>query len=69
MTVRPRLYAGDAGARARGRRAVRHQPLLLLHRQPGERDAELAQKLGQPQPFAPVFRQGCVGQLAVFGPT
>ena len=34
-----------------------------------ERDAELAQKLGQLQPFIAVFPQECMGQLASFGPT
>ena len=34
-----------------------------------EKDAELAQKLGQLQPFLAVFPRECVGQLASFGPT
>jgi hypothetical protein len=34
-----------------------------------EKDAKLAQKLGQLQPFVAVFPQGCMGQLASFGPT
>jgi hypothetical protein len=34
-----------------------------------EKDAELAQKLGQLQPFLAVFPQECMGQLAPFGPT
>jgi hypothetical protein len=34
-----------------------------------EKDAKLAQKLGQLQPFAAVFPQECMGQLASFGPT
>ena len=34
-----------------------------------EKDAKLAQKLGQLQPFIAVFPQECVGQLAHFGPT
>ena len=29
-----------------------------------EKDAKLAQKLGQLQPFVPVFPQECIGQLA-----
>ena len=33
-----------------------------------EKDAKLAQKLGQLQPFIPVFLQECMGQLAYFGP-
>ena len=45
--------------RARGARA---EP-------PSEKDAELAQKLGQLQPFIAVFPQECMGQLASFGPT
>ena len=34
-----------------------------------EKDAKLAQKLGQLQPFLAVFPQECMGQLASFGPT
>ena len=34
-----------------------------------EKDAELAQKLGQLLPFLTVFLQECMGQLASFGPT
>ena len=34
-----------------------------------ERRAELAQKLGQLQPFLAVFPPECMGQLALFGPT
>ena len=34
-----------------------------------EKDAKLAQKLGQLQPFIAVFPQECMGQLASFGPT
>ena len=34
-----------------------------------EKDAKLAQKLGQPQPFMAVFSLECTGQLASFGPT
>jgi hypothetical protein len=33
-----------------------------------EKDAMLAQKLGQLQPFIAVFPQECMGQLASFGP-
>ena len=33
-----------------------------------EKDAKLAQKLGQLQPFIAVFPVECVGQLASFGP-
>jgi hypothetical protein len=36
---------------------------------PSEKDAELAQKLGQHQPFVAVFPQEYMGQLAYFGPT
>jgi hypothetical protein len=51
------------------------QPLsgcLRLALAPGacsEKDAQLAQKLGQRQPFTAVFPQECIGQLAPFGPT
>jgi hypothetical protein len=34
-----------------------------------EKDARLAQKLGQLQPFVAVFSQGCTGQLGPLGPT
>jgi hypothetical protein len=34
-----------------------------------EKDAKLAQKLGQLHPFLAVFPQYCVGQLGSFGPT
>jgi hypothetical protein len=34
-----------------------------------EKDARLAQKLGQLQPFLAVFPQECTGQLTYFGPT
>ena len=42
-------------------------PVLDAH--PSEKDAKLAQKLGQLQPFIAVFPQECVGQLASFGPS
>ena len=35
---------------------------------PGENDAKLAQKLGQPQPFVAAFLPEFMGQLASFGP-
>jgi hypothetical protein len=34
-----------------------------------EKDAKLAQKLGQLQPFMAVLPQQCMGQLASIGPT
>ena len=34
-----------------------------------EKDAKLAQKLGQFQPFLAVFLLECMGQLVYFGPT
>ena len=34
-----------------------------------EKDTKLAQKLGQLRPFTAVFPQGCMNQLASFGPT
>ena len=36
---------------------------------PGEKEAKLAQQLGQLQPFIAAFPQECMGQLACFGPT
>jgi hypothetical protein len=75
---------GD-GAGAGQRRAGRHRRRGLVPPRPGarrwrggrgagggatgEKDAKLAQKLGQLQPFAAVFPQECTGQLASFGPT
>ena len=44
------------------------RPALRQHL-PGEKDAKLAQKLGQLQPFRTVFPEECMGQLASFGPT
>jgi hypothetical protein len=46
----------------RGRRRELPQPT-------SEKDAKLAQKLGQLQPFIAVFPHECMGQLASFGPT
>jgi hypothetical protein len=40
----------------------------LVEARPSETDAELAQELGQLQPFLAVSPQECVGQLASFGP-
>jgi hypothetical protein len=37
------------------------------HRRPGEKATQLAQKLGQLQPFIAAFPQGCTGQLASLG--
>ena len=42
---------------------------LDLQPAPGEKGAELAQKLGQLQPFIAVLSQECMGRLASFGPT
>ena len=39
------------------------------HVEQSEKDAKLAQKLGQLQPFVAVFPPECMGQLASFGPT
>jgi hypothetical protein len=47
----------------------RRDSTLLHWGGPSENDAELAQKLGQLQPFLAVFPQECMGQLASFGPT
>jgi hypothetical protein len=44
-------------------------PWQLVMRPSSEKDAKLAQKLGQLQPFIAVFPQECMGQLAYFGPT
>jgi hypothetical protein len=44
-------------------------PLSYMYRCQSEKDAKLAQKLGQLQPFIAVFPQECTGQLALFGAT
>ena len=44
-------------------------PQPARQRGQSEKDAKLAQKLGQLQPFIVVFPQECMGQLASFGPT
>ena len=41
----------------------------LSIRRSSEKDAKLAQKLGQLQPFIAVFPPECMGQLGSFGPT
>ena len=83
MTLPPMAKGGveprqreAAGRSARlGEGLVLRQPArrrALRRRRPhrtGEKDAELAQKLGQLQPFIAVFPQGCMGQLGSFGPT
>ena len=55
---------------ARGPRA-RAEPLGRIPRRPSEKEkgAELAQKLGQLQPFVAAFPQECMGQPGSFGPT
>ena len=58
-----RNQARCAAAQDEGR-AVRAE----LHVQ-SEKDAKLAQKLGQLQLFVAVFPQECMGQIASFGPT
>jgi hypothetical protein len=45
------------------------QELEIHSAHSSEKDAKLAQKLGQLQPFKAVFLQECMGQLASFGPT
>ena len=42
---------------------------FALLRPSSEKDTKLAQKLGQLQPFVPVFPQECMGQLVYAGPT
>jgi hypothetical protein len=67
--------AADDRSRAQPRahlRLVRQQLRLLGPLRAGlgagEKDAKLAQKLGQLQPFLAAFPQECVGQLASSGP-
>jgi hypothetical protein len=58
-------HRGDGGPGGRHRALARRCPLPPA----GEKDAMLAQKLGQLQPYITVFPQECMGQLASFGPT
>jgi hypothetical protein len=85
LKLPPHLAAGErAGARLparqvlpdvppRGHQALQGRPRRALRQLPcpGEKDATLAQKLGQLQlqPFMAVFPQECMRQLAFFGPT
>jgi hypothetical protein len=55
------LQVGDAEAQT----AASEQVVLST----SEKDAKLAQKLGQLQPFIAVFSQECTSQLAASGPT
>ena len=41
----------------------------IFHPVLSEKDARLAQTLGQLQPFVAVFPRECMGQLPSFGPT
>jgi hypothetical protein len=65
--------AGGDGAEGRPHRrrssamAVDFDEFCMLAEQV-RKGAELAQKLGQLQPFIAVFTQECMGQLASFGP-
>ena len=75
--VAPRRAGGEAGL---GRADARDLPERAAaggsqagpragQQRSGEKDAELAQKLGQLQHFIAVFPQECMGQLAYFGVT
>ena len=70
--VRDGLVQRDRRPRRRHRR-VRDEGVLLqlqpVRRQPSEKDAKLAQKLGQLQPFIAIFSLECMGQLGYFGAT
>jgi hypothetical protein len=59
------LAQGRHGAHALQRRAG----LRALAAGVSESDTQLAQKLGQLQPFVAAFPQECMGQLASFGST
>ena len=62
--VRPQLWGvrEPVGAGATARRQAQAAAK-------SEKDAKLAQKLGQLQPFIAVFLQECTGYLAYFGST
>jgi protein SHQ1 len=51
------------------RETLAFEPRWARHAAAGEQDAELAQTLGQLQPFVAAFPQECMDQLASFGPT
>jgi hypothetical protein len=59
---------GRAGAAARPE-GFRGVVVRRSARRRSEKDAKLAQKSGQLQPFITVFPPECMGQLASFGPT
>jgi hypothetical protein len=59
----PSLHYRHLRPGIRGGMHGRHCPRL---RAAGEKDAKLAQKLGQLQPFIAVYPQECMGQLASF---
>ena len=78
LTTSSSLLRAGALAVLRGRLPDRGRQRRVDHRREGlplrialqgEKDAKLAQKLGQPQPFIAVFPQECMGRLAYFGPT
>jgi hypothetical protein len=57
---------GSTPGRAAPPTRTRRSPPPAAAHLPGEKDAKLAQKLGQLQPFRAVFPQECMGQLASF---
>ena len=64
MTVHPRI-----STQAERRRDPAHRGDADHVVAASEKDAKLAKKLGQLQPYIAVFPQGCTRQLASFGPT
>jgi hypothetical protein len=61
--------AADAPDAAGARRAHAGSRARAHAQRQGEKDATLARKLAQFQPFIAVFPPECMGQLASFGPT
>ena len=64
-----RGYMPLATAPASGTGTLADQARQQVLQHASEKDAKLAQQLGQLQPFLAVLPQECVGQLASFGPT
>jgi hypothetical protein len=70
LPLPPRGAAAPGGAAHAVRGAAAKAADHGARRAPAsEKDAKLAQKLGQLQPFLAALPQECMGQLASFGPT
>ena len=65
LLLHPALWHADGDNRAGAGGAAPRASVRV----PSEKDAKLAQRLGQLQPFIAAFPQEYMGQLASFGPT